>query len=550
MAWLVLILTAAFVVACRIRLLDVPLERDEGEYAYVAQQWLQGVPPFVSIYHVKLPGIHAAYALVELVFGQTLRGVHLGLLFVNVATLAVVFAIARRLFDAFAAAVAAAAFAILSLSLELNGFSANAEHFVLLPALLGLLVLLAARGSPRRRVLLLAAGLLLGLGYTIKQQGLFFVLAGAGVVAYAPRAERPRRGRALAGDAGAFALGAVLPLAVLCALFLGLGLFERFWWWTWVYPRHYVTQVSLADAWNNFVLSFHPAGERTGVFDPFWPLLALAALGLVSRVAAQRGREGFFAGTLLVFSLAAVSAGFHFFPHYWLLAAPALALLAGAGAHAIGSRLGRAAASAVAVAVLGFAVWVERAYLFTMDPVAVSRAAFGGNPFPESLEIARYLEAHTAPEDRIAVLGSEPQIYFYARRRAATGYVYTYEMMREHPHVREFQEEMAREIEAARPKFVVLVNIVASWQPSRLLEPDLFVFEWAQRYLREHYLRTGVVEIRWPRAKSAAFCWDDAGACRPPPQRGRQRPLWISIHERRDTALSNATPPPRSGRSR
>jgi hypothetical protein len=166
--------------------------------------------------------------------------------------------------------------------------------------------------------------------------------------------------------------------------------------------------------------------------------------------------------------------------------------------------------------------------------VAVSRAAYGANPFPESLEIGRYLETHTAPEDRIAVLGSEPQLYFYAKRRAATGYVYTYEMMREHPHVREFQTEMAREIEAANPKYVVMVNLAASWQPARLAEPDRFIFDWAERYLRDHYERVGVVEIRWPRVKYGAFCWDPEGACQPPRRNSRGNPpLWLSIHERR-----------------
>jgi MFS family permease len=534
LGWLIFALTLAFVVACRIRLLEVPLDRDEGEYAYAGQQWLRGVPPFASLYHVKLPGIHAVYALVEWLFGETLRGIRLGLLLVNLGTLALVFALARRLFGPLAAGVAAAAFGTLSLGQGLTGFSANAEHFVLLPALLGLLVLLAARGSRREREMLFLAGLLLGLAYTIKQQGLFFVATGAVVGLSGRLAERPRRTRRLVLDGAAFALGAVLPFALLCALFLGLGLFEKFWWWTWYYPRHYVTQISLADGWANFWLSFHPERGRTGVFGPFWPLLGLAALGLLWGVAAKRRHEAVFTAALLLFSLLAVSAGLHFFPHYYLLAAPALALLAGAGAHALGSWLGRPAGLAAATAALGFAVHAERAYLFSMDPVLVSRTAFGANPFPESLEIARYLEAHTGPDDRIAVLGSEPQIYFYAKRRAATGYVYTYEMMRDHPHVHDFQAELAREVEAARPRYVVMVNLMASWQPSRLAQPDVYVFEWAERFLREHYERVGVVQIRWPAEKYGRFCWDAPGApCRPPPQRAGSPPLWLSIHERR-----------------
>ena len=37
--------------------------------------------------------------------------------------------------------------------------------------------------------------------------------------------------------------------------------------------------------------------------------------------------------------------------------------------------------------------------------------------------IARYIRERTAPGDRIAVIGSEPEIYFYAERNAATGHL-------------------------------------------------------------------------------------------------------------------------------
>src|SRR5436190_10198856 len=63
----VLIATAAL----RYRLLGVPLERDEGEYAYVGWLMLQGVPPYAEAYTMKLPGIHAAYAGILALFGHS-----------------------------------------------------------------------------------------------------------------------------------------------------------------------------------------------------------------------------------------------------------------------------------------------------------------------------------------------------------------------------------------------------------------------------------------------------------------------------------------------
>ena len=63
----------------------------------------------------------------------------------------------------------------------------------------------------------------------------------------------------------------------------------------------------------------------------------------------------------------------------------------------------------------------------------------------------------------MAVIGSEPEIYFYARRRAATGYIYMYPLMEPHPFARRMQEDMIAELEREAPRFMVLVNVDTSW---------------------------------------------------------------------------------------
>ena len=78
-AWILAGLTILFVVVVRVRLRELPLERDEGEYAYAGQLMLQGVPPYREAYTMKLPGTYAAYALIMAAFGQSPAGIHLGL---------------------------------------------------------------------------------------------------------------------------------------------------------------------------------------------------------------------------------------------------------------------------------------------------------------------------------------------------------------------------------------------------------------------------------------------------------------------------------------
>jgi len=91
------------------------------------------------------------------------------------------------------------------------------------------------------------------------------------------------------------------------------------------------------------------------------------------------------------------------------------------------------------------------------------------------------------------VLGSEPQIYFYAQRRCATGYIYTYSLMEPQPYARQMQQEMIREIETARPKFLVLIVVSKSWLAGP--DSDQTIFRWADSYCDANYDEVGLINI-------------------------------------------------------
>ncbi len=55
-AWIFLaVIVFGLVIVIRIRLLGIPLERDEGEYAYAGQVMSQGIPPYKRAYNMKFP---------------------------------------------------------------------------------------------------------------------------------------------------------------------------------------------------------------------------------------------------------------------------------------------------------------------------------------------------------------------------------------------------------------------------------------------------------------------------------------------------------------
>jgi hypothetical protein len=170
--WLSFIFVILLVVAVRVTLFGFPLERDEGEYAYMGQLMLEGSPLYSDAYTMKLPGTALMYAFIMLLFGQTVHGIHEGLLLVNCATSVLIFYLGRKTAGDFVAVIAGSSCAVLSVSPTVLGFAAHATQFVVLPAVGGALVLLHAVEKER----LLAyggAGLLFGLAF-IKQPAIFY----------------------------------------------------------------------------------------------------------------------------------------------------------------------------------------------------------------------------------------------------------------------------------------------------------------------------------------------------------------------------------------
>ena len=274
--WATLGLVVLTTAVVRLRLLDVPLDRDEGEYAYFGQLLLQGVPPYATAYNLKLPGGYGAYAVVLWVFGQSPAGVHLGLLVANAAATVLLFALAARMLNATVGVAAAAAFAGLSLSPRLYGLGGYAEHFVLLPALAGALVLVWSAES-RRLAGFLASGALLGLAFVVKQSGGAFVLFG--VVYTLLRSALPVAGGSWPSRLAptiVLLAGAMLPYAALCLLLAWAGVFASFWFWTAVYASQYGSALTLADGITLFF------GRAAEILATSWALAALAAVGVTA----------------------------------------------------------------------------------------------------------------------------------------------------------------------------------------------------------------------------------------------------------------------------
>ena len=488
----------------RIRLLDIPLERDEGEYALSGQLMLHGIPPYREAWNMKFPGTYVAYAFIMLLLGQTARAIHLGLLFINAATTVFVFLLARRFYDVRAALAAAAAFAMLSVGGNVLGPMAHATHFVIFFALAGMILVHRALESGASAGFLLS-GICFGCAVLMKQHGVFFGLfAGLWIVWSTLRSDR--RFSLILRRLLPFAFGAVLPLGLTCLVMWHFGAFEKFWFWTFQYARQYTVETSLADGWNNFT------DEFPDVVVPNAAIWALAAAGLALLwLRRDKLRFAFPATVFLAFSMLAVCPGLYFRDHYFIMTLPAIALLAGAAVNEGLVRLRRPAALWLCGLAIAVSLYEQREFLFRMTLFEASRAEYGASPFPEAIPIAAYIRSHTAPGSRIAILGSEPEICFLADRRPATGYIYTYALMESQPYAARMQDEMIRQIEDAKPEYVVMVAVTSSWDADE--DSLMRIFDWWKQY-QSLYERVGVVDM-FSRTRTD-YRWDAEAARLPP----------------------------------
>ena len=504
-----LVFTVLVVLLCcfiRVRLLAVPLERDEGEFAYMGQLLLKGIPPFTHAYTMKLPGASVMYAFFMALFGQTAVGIRFGLLIVNVVCLFLLYLITKTLFCTRTALYSCASYSLLSISDSVSGLFAHATHFVVLFTLAGSLLLQRSIRKKQSLRIILLGGLCFGLAVTMKQHAAFLVVFAVLYLTWQWwQIDRLDNKKCLWGIL-IFLFGAVIPYVLTVFWTLFTGSFPVFWFWTIQYAREYAASEPLSHGWSNFIHTFKVNAELQ---LPFWLMAGFGAVFLCIRN--KFCSDKIFVLGLFIFSFLALCPGLIFRDHYFVLLLPSVAMLAGAGFSTVEMlitpsryiRIAPYVAHLLIVPAIMYSIYQEKNIFLFFTPYQVSRATHGSNPFPEALEIAKYITSNTITSDKIAVLGSEPEIFFYANRLSATGYIYMFGLMEDQPYAQRMQLQMIRDIETTQPNFIVDVNVGASWLATKA--SDMSIFVWSKGYVQKLYDIVGFVDIG---PDSTRYFWD------------------------------------------
>jgi 4-amino-4-deoxy-L-arabinose transferase-like glycosyltransferase len=519
-----LLLVVFFTIFFRLRLVNVPLERDEGEYAYMGQLILDGTPPYTEAYNMKFPGIYFIYAGILWLFGETHTAIHFCLLIVNVLSMILLYIFARALYDDWVAAASACAFALLSMSYHVQGFWANAEHFIL-PFVIGANILLLSGLRTNRTNFFLFSGILFGCAALVKQHGALFGVFGFAallILLWKNKAiDKKKYGKYIL----AFIGGIILPL-LLCFFYLFYsGVLEKFYLWTFIYAKEYSSIQSLEGITLSFIGGFQ------SLFYFASPIWIIAGVGFITLFLGKNKKlSSILIIGLLLAGIAALSVGFYFRPHYFILVLPAIALLFGIGIRFLFHIFSFASLPLVryfppifivTIAILG-TIAAHWDVLYQFSPARVTQTVYHQHPFPFSPLIAKIIKENTSRQDRIAIMGNEPEFLFYSQRRSATSFIYTYSIAEDQPLAEQFRLEMMHQVEAVSPKLLIYTNIQPEWyKKSKILE-DLD--KWFFGYAESKY--TVIARFEYDNIKDTLLITDTNSLLKKP-----THIFWITLYE-------------------
>jgi 4-amino-4-deoxy-L-arabinose transferase-like glycosyltransferase len=451
-AILLLLLGASFLLRWPYR--DVPLIRDEGEYAYIGQEILRGATPYRDVYNQKTPLVFYYFALIESACGNSLTAVRVATTFYGLVSACMVFALARSLFDRGAAVAATAAFLVMTFDQCGKVNTCTTEFYQMLWTSVGLLLWYRGRKRDSNAMLLLA-GIAAGLSFLTKQPGavlLVFYLADA--VWNRFRNPSPAKGwTSVAREMGCAAAGCGVVVAAPIAWFAWKGALTPYLECTiwnnvaYVGERHTHTAIKLLNplAIIHWDLGFWIMGTLT--------LLVLAWYGK-DRV--ENGLWILLVGMGLTTWLTGST-----YPHYFQPFIVPLCLASGRAVswlvqHACERTLSTRARFGCAI--LALAPWVWPA-MNLVSPLAPANDPELHAMLPEFIvapEVARLLQSVTEPCERILIVGSEPEILFYSQRRSCTRLIITYPLLGPYPYSEGLRNEYLDDFRRCRPRYVVL----------------------------------------------------------------------------------------------
>ena len=480
----------------RFNLLDVPLERDEGNFGYSAQVILNGGIPYVDFLDHKPPLVFYIYAFVLLFFPSSPVGIHLFLLCYVILITIFIFLLAQSVFQSEAAGFGAAfVFVILSTDKGLQGFTASSEMLLLLPYVIGLWLAVKAIES-KSWLLALLSGLFSAAACWTKQSAAILVLFTFLFIVLSPFTDNKFAINQLKASIRLvlfWLIGlSLLSVLIIFYFFIKEALAE-FYYWSFLYGFKYTAGAPFNETVSR-ILSF----LKLLLLGQYWVFI-FAFISIVVMILKDR-RTGIFIFLFCLFSFAAILPG-QAYAHYLALLAPAVSVAAGGyigllSVWSINNRVRLTLFLLSVILLLITPVVVHPGYYIYHSGDEIARRFFGENPFPESVKLAEYIQKQTDKEENVLILGSEPQINFYSQRFSPTKIVMMYPLFAKTSDTQRFQKQFMRELEQNPPSIIIYTVIPYSfgWDG----EADISFMKQVESILTNNYRLSAGMRVTYP----------------------------------------------------
>ncbi len=443
-----MLLPAVILVAFRLHAFGGPLETDECNYAYIGSRLLAGDRLYVDVWDHQPPGIFVLFAGLIALVGDSETAIRLFALLWSLATLVLVYRVARRGLRPGAAWFAALLFAMASSDPGMAGEGANREIYMNALVVGSVACLMRATLA---RVLL--AGVLLGLASTMKT-----VVAAqwlALLIALWIGQARGGRGAILrvARMTLALAAGPALIWIAVAEYFAVTDRFAVFYDAVFTYNLTYSQMTSGPLArFAEFFVAGRPSSWA--VFRTALPLWLAGGAGLVIAVVTLRRRDRAWSALVLALALGSFMAAClprQFWPHYYLLMLPSLVILSAAATNALPARPAKGYAGVLIATLL-----LTQGLFYLLAPADLIGVQRYKMRMLWARDQARRLAAVTEPTDSVFVWGNaDAGIYYYSQRRCATRYTMIGSLLGEDAAARRRQSLLIDDLTRNRPRVIV-----------------------------------------------------------------------------------------------
>ncbi len=445
-----LVLSVLLFLWIRFHHFNIPLECDEGEYAYAGQEILRGKLPYKDFYNMKFPGTYYFYSLIFYFLGDSNTSIKIILLFINLSSACFVYGIARIWYNKQIGKLAAGIFLIFCSCYSAQGWTANSEHFVVFFGVIG--IYFSALYALRQKFFyLFFAGFFLAVATLCKQQGFMYAIFPIFQLLIHKTTFNWRRIftltflRAIA----IYAIGFIIPVGSMIVYFYKKNILDDFYFFALKYAFAYI---NLKTPIIGVVHFRHIVWDGLG----FWLLF----FAFIYNAFRYNGYYKKHLNSLLFLSCTfiATSFGWYYRPHYFQLMFPPSAIMSAYVLKNITDLSKYKYLNVTTYTIFSFllVIILQLNYLFIGSSEKISDLMYGITSYNTTRMIGEKIKTNF--KDRhynIGMIGSDPEIFFYSQLRSKTGFMYMYPLFENQQYASAFTNKFKEEFDNNRPEIMI-----------------------------------------------------------------------------------------------